>query len=208
MTQQTLGWTFGVKRGEILRLLAFTGISKYCTRSVWKIDKIPWFFFFLWAGLRDPIACSLLDGGIPYHNSGYKITRLCPFFFMLVFYFVYLSSIPVCRRSRGIHSSAPLHSAPLDPLAPLNSSPTKAEPYSKSVAYSASSDLFFAPSKSMPACSHHHRDTLTPSLRAERSQRSRIGCVALYFATVFCLLVMDFLIPVKPDSPIASSNGG
>ena len=34
--------------------------------------------FFLWAGLHDPIACSLLGGGNPYQNSGYKITRVCP----------------------------------------------------------------------------------------------------------------------------------
>ena len=31
-----------------------------------------------WSGLRDPIACSLLGGGIPTQNSGYGDTRLCP----------------------------------------------------------------------------------------------------------------------------------
>ena len=36
---------------------------------------------------------------------------------MLVYYFVSLSSIRARRCSRVIHSSAPLHSAPLDPLA-------------------------------------------------------------------------------------------
>ena len=30
-----------------------------------------------WAGLRGPIACSLLGGGIPTQNSGYGGTRLC-----------------------------------------------------------------------------------------------------------------------------------
>ena len=37
------------------------------------------FFFFFWSSLRDPIACSLLGGGILTQNSGYKITRLCLF---------------------------------------------------------------------------------------------------------------------------------
>ena len=41
-------------------------------------DVLKDFLFFLWAGLRDPIACSLLSGGSPSHNSGYKSTRLCP----------------------------------------------------------------------------------------------------------------------------------
>ena len=35
------------------------------------------FFFFLWTVLRDPIACSILGGGIPTQNSGYNSTRLC-----------------------------------------------------------------------------------------------------------------------------------
>ena len=39
MTQQTLVWTFGVKNGNFSRLLAFTGICKYFTRSVWEINK-------------------------------------------------------------------------------------------------------------------------------------------------------------------------
>ena len=41
MNQQTLGLTFGVKRGNFLRLLAFTGICKYFTRSIWEINKTP-----------------------------------------------------------------------------------------------------------------------------------------------------------------------
>ena len=56
----------------------------------------------------------------------------------------------------GGHSSAPLHYAPLDPLAPLDSSSppgsaseSESESDSKSVA--ASDALFFAPSKLMPA---------------------------------------------------------
>ena len=63
---------------------------------------------------------------------------------MLVCYFVSTSSILARRCSRGIHSSAPLHSAPLDPLAPLDSSPPKSKADSKSVA--ASDTLFFSSS--------------------------------------------------------------
>ena len=115
----------------------------------------------------------------------------------------------------GVHSSSPLHSAPLDPLAPLDSSSppgSESESESKSeseyetvASYTA---LLFAPSKSMPACSHHRRYNLAPGRRLDRSQRSRIGRVTIYCATVFFLLVTDFLIPLKPASPIASYNGG
>ena len=42
-------------------------------------------FFFFWAGLRDPIACSFLGGGSPSQNSGYKITiSLCYFCYYFV----------------------------------------------------------------------------------------------------------------------------
>ena len=127
---------------------------------------------------------------------------------MLVFYFVSPSSLPARHHSRGVHSSAPLHSALLDPLAPLDYSPPESESDSNSEPVAASAALFFAPSKFMPACSHHRRDTLAPGRRAYRSQRSRIGRVTIYCATVFFLLVTDFLIPLKPASPIASYNGG
>ena len=72
----------------------------------------------------------------------------------------------------------------------------------------ASATRFFAPSKSMPACSHHRRYTLAPGRRVARSQRSRIGHVAIYCVTVFCLLVTNFLIPSKPAYPNASARGG
>ena len=51
----------------------------------WDGDKItglegrslhPLCFYFFWSVLRDPIACSILGGGIPTHNSGYKSIRL------------------------------------------------------------------------------------------------------------------------------------
>ena len=124
-------------------------------------------FFFFWAGLGDPIACSLFSGGIPYQNSGYKVTRLCPYI-MLVFYFVPPPSFPYRRHSRGINSSSPIVSSTSDSTAAV---------------------LLFYPSKSRPACYHHCRDILAPVLRADRSQRSRIGCVTIYCTTVFCLLV-------------------
>ena len=47
---------------------------------------------------------------------------------MLVCYFFPLSSVIDCRCSRGIYSSAPIHSAPLDSLAPLDSSPLRPNP--------------------------------------------------------------------------------
>ena len=53
-----------------------------------------------WAVLRDPIACSLLVGGIPSQNSGYKVTILCPSF-MISFYFLPPPSFPSRRRFWG-----------------------------------------------------------------------------------------------------------
>ena len=41
MTQQTLGWPFGVKKSNFLRLLAFTGICKGFTRYLQEINQIP-----------------------------------------------------------------------------------------------------------------------------------------------------------------------
>ena len=108
----------------------------------------------------------------------------------------------------GVHSSTPLHSATLYPLAPLDSSPPKYKYESDYESVAASAALLSASYKSMPDCSHNRRDTLSPGRRVDRSQRSRIGHVTIYCATVFCLLMMDFLIPSKPASPIASSNGG
>ena len=67
---------------------------------------------------------------------------------------------------------------------------------------------FFASSKSMLSYSHHLMDTLAPSRQVALSQRSRIGRVAIHCATVFCLLVTDFLIPSSPASLSASTRGG
>ena len=93
-------------------------------------------------------------------------------------------------------------------MTPLESYPPESESNSESVAASSAAALFFVPSKSMPAYSHHRQDTLNPGRQVDRSKRSRIGRVAMYCATMFCLLVTDFMIPYNPDYPSASSNGG
>ena len=167
------------------------------------------FFFFFWAGLHDPIACSLLGGVITPHNIGYTITRLCPYLYYFATSFP-PSSILACCYSKGVHFYTPLHSAPLEPLAPLDSSLPKSESESDSVSnyVSLSDPLSFTPSKSMPACSHHRQDTLAPGRRVDRSQRPKIGCATIYCATMLCLLVTYFMIPSKPAYPIASSNDG
>ena len=56
--------------------------------------------FFFWAGPRDPIACSVLGGGIPSQKSGYKVTRLCTYI-ILSCYFVLLPSLPYHRCFYG-----------------------------------------------------------------------------------------------------------
>ena len=130
---------------------------------------------------------------------------------MLVYYFIlpFLSSGPSSIYRHSPFCSTPLHSSPLNWLALLDSYPPESKSDSESIiASAAAATLFFAPSKSMPACYHHRRDILATGRRLDRSQRSRIGRIAIYCADVFCLLVTDFLIPLKPASPIASSNGG
>ena len=117
--------------------------------------------------------------------------------------------------SRGLHS-APLHCFPLDPLTPLDVL-TLPHPSSDSASESASDSesvvvdsaaLSFAVSRSIPSCYHHRRDTLSPSFCVALSQRSRIDRVAMYCATVFCLLVMTFRIPSNPASLMASFRVG
>ena len=67
--------------------------------------------------------------------------------------------LPVILLGGG-YSSAPLHSSPLDLLAPLNSSSPPGSAFdsgsnSNAKTAAASVALFFAHSKSIPACSHH-----------------------------------------------------
>ena len=155
------------------------------------IPKYVYFFFFFfiffWDGLGDPIALSLLGGGIPAHNSGYKVTRRCPYS-MLSCYFVSSPSLRFVIISKGIPSSS------------LISSSLSDSDYADAI--------FSPPSKSNLSCSHHGQDTRTPGLRMDRSQRSRIGRVAIYCRVVLWLLVMYVLISSKPASTITSSNEG
>ena len=54
-------------------------IKKYIKLDLGVIQHTTILLFFFWAGHRDPIAWSLLGGGSPSQNSGYKITRLYPY---------------------------------------------------------------------------------------------------------------------------------
>ena len=87
------------------------------------------------------------------------------------------------------------------------SPPLSSDSYSNSASDSTSDSvsivvesaaLYFSVSRSIPSFYHHPRDTLAPFLCMARSQRSRIGRVAMYCATVFCLLVTAFQIPSNP----------
>ena len=45
----------------------------------------PIFVLFFWTGLRFPIECSLLGGGIPSQKSGYKGTRICTYIVLICY---------------------------------------------------------------------------------------------------------------------------
>ena len=109
----------------------------------------------------------------------------------------------------------PLHSAPLDPLTPLDvllyssfyfsfpsgsahTSTSSSDSISDSDPESISDARSFPVSQSTPFWSHHLLDTHAPTLSVVYSHRSRIGRVAMYCATVFCLFVIDFLISLNP----------
>ena len=59
-------------------------------------------------------------------------------------------------------------------------------PLSSSPSYAAAVRSL-APAKSIPSCIHHFRATQAPGLRIVFSQRSIIGRVVIYCATLFCL---------------------
>ena len=109
--------------------------------------------------------------------------------------------MPVVIIGGLIFSPAPLRCPPLELLAPLDSysrtwSGFESECESNSKTVAVFDSLFLAPSRLMSTCSHRRRDTLAPGRCVDRSQRSRIGRITIYCATVFCLLVKDFLIPL------------
>ena len=159
---------------------------------------------------RDPIACSILDGVITTKNSGYESTRLFPFLVYIMLRFTLRDSWPV----EGLGSII-LRPAPLDPLAPWYSSspPPPASPSGSSSDSVPASDAdtaacFCAPSRSILVCFHHRQYTCMPGRRVACSHRYRIGRVAIYCATVFCLRIIDVRIPTIPASLITPASGG
>ena len=135
------------------------------------------------------------------HISGYPVTILCP-------YVVYYQFLFTSHWS----TLAPLHSAPLEPLSPLSefraSSSYMSVPNSESDSESVSAPLAFAFSQSIPFWSHHLIVTLAPLICVVPSQRSRSGRVAMYCATVFCLMFIDVRTSLKPASFMAPSREG
>ena len=128
---------------EVRKVWTWNVSPSNAAKIIFKLWYVYILFFFLWSGLCDPISLSLLGGDIPYQNSGYNVTRLYPSI-MLSCYFVPLPSFLYRRFSRGIPSSLHIVSHPSDSA--------------------AAADLFFAPSKYIPSCYHHLRDTLAPVL--------------------------------------------
>ena len=117
----------------------------------------------------------------------------------------------VCRHAQS-SALAPLHSAPLDPLALLSSSrsssPSVSFPVSDPDVVSVSVPFAFAFPQSIPDCSHHLKVTLAPYLGLAPLHRSRSGRVAMYCATVFCLLWIDVRMSVSPASSMAPFSEG
>ena len=134
---------------------------------------------------------------------------------------MYYCTILYCH-SQG-STLAPLHSAPLDTLTPLDvllssslsfssgsasTSTSPSDSISDSNSESASAARSFDVSQSMPFWYYQLLDTLSPPLVVVRLHRSRIGRVAMYCATVFCLFVIYFLIYVNPASFMAPTREG
>ena len=68
---------------KILKFKIIPDVLYYC------ISPNVFFFFFFWAGLRDPISWSFWGGWSPPQNSGYNITRLCHSLCWFSYYFVF-----------------------------------------------------------------------------------------------------------------------
>ena len=141
----------------IIQLKGFLGGIHYYVTS----------FLLFWTGIRVPIACSLLGGGVTTQKSGYRDTRICSYI------------VSVCYRSTSCFQSCPGISYYTSSSPHLFSSPSD-----------SSAALFFAPYRKSPSCYHRRQDTQAPVLQRDQSQRSRIDFIAIYCATVFCLLVM------------------
>ena len=125
-------------------------------------------------------------------------------------------------------SSAPLHSTPLEPLAPRDaSSPvlpaappsvavleSESEPVNSGSSAIASSSPFFvaaaslAAFQSIPVFYHHLLGTRVPGRLSVTSHRPRISRVAINCATVFYLRRIDVLIRTTPASFSAPARSG
>ena len=133
-------------------------------------------------------------------------------------------------------SSAPLHYAPLGPLAPRDaSSPVSpvfhplmgagsesapapdpgvsissavAPACSAAAAAAAFSPFSFASFQSLPDCSYHRCGTRVPRRRPATSQSPRIGRVAMNCAAVFCLRRTDVLALTTPAALRTPTGGG
>ena len=111
---------------------------------------------------------------------------------MLVFYSVSPPSIPDRRRSMVIPSSSPVNSSLFESAA-------------------TAAALFFAPSKSILACSHHRRDTLAPA--SNRTSHRRPESVASEYsarpcsASLLCILWFPWsLFPLLPPPIVVIFN--
>ena len=128
--------------------------------------------------------------------------------------------------ARLLNLPPPLHSAPLNPLAPGDASSLVPPAVPPGVGSGSESDpdpvisgsaLFALPCaaalslsdfQSMPVCSHHLRGTRVPRRLSATSQRPRIVLVAINCATVFCLRRIDVLTLTTPASFRAPAREG
>ena len=178
------------------------------------------FFFFFWSGLHGSIACSLLGGGVPTQKAAIMTLDFVPLLFYSYYFCTRLFSCPTKVKLLVV-----LRPAPLDPLAPRDT-PFPVPPTFPSITSSVSdfesvnvfvpgsataiavSALSRAPFQSIPVCSHHRRATCAPGRLVAFLQSSRIGRVAINFATVFCLRSIYVRIRTIPASFIAPTNEG
>ena len=126
---------------------------------------------------------------------------------------------PSVRLSEQPQSSAPLHSSPLEPMAPSDaSSPAPVPDPGVSVSSAgapacsavaaALSPLSLASFQSIPDFSHHRCGTRVPRRRSTTSQSPRIGQVAMNCGTVFCLQRTNVLDLTTPASLVTPLQGG
>ena len=139
-----------ILRNESIHVLTLAIGLRQCIifNEILKLSKTQHISICFWGGvgLRGPIECSLLGGGVSTQNIGYRDTRLCPSIVL-----VYYRSIPCLQYRSGVSSCA-------DPSPNFSSSPSD-----------SSAALSFDPSRSITSCSHHLQDTQSPGLRTDPS---------------------------------------